>query len=236
MAVTTKPPAPPPAAPETAPAPGGRVVKVYRFPRPLSPNEFMALGPGDYGMGEGKLELVDGDVVEMPPEFGDHTDVADDLADALRGYVAGRGGDAFGRVRRGACFPFPARRGGTQTRCPDVALLDAAGLAGLGVGPGQRLPRSYLACVPLLVAEVQSEHDLDRPGDFQDKLWEYLNARVALVWVLNPNNDTLTVYDQAGGLAAPTVLRLASGDHLDGGTVLPGFRAPLTTLFRPLPG
>jgi Uma2 family endonuclease len=201
----------------------------------------MALAPEDYGMGAGRLELVDGDVVEMPPEFGDHTEVAHDLRGVLEDYVRGRGGDAFGRVRGPVCFPFPARHGGTQVRCPDLALIGAAALARLGVAPGERLPRGYLACVPLLVAEVQSGHDLTNPGDFQDKLWEYLSAGVALVWVLNPANDTLTVYDQAGGLAgealtAPTVLRRQAGDAVDGGAVLPGFRAPLTSLFRPPPG
>jgi hypothetical protein len=29
------------------------------------------------------------------------------------------------------------------------------------------------------------------------------------------------------------MLKRATGDHLDGGSVLPGFRVPLATLFRP---
>jgi len=234
MAVTTKASAPPP--PPATPG-GGWVAKIYQFPRPLTPAEFMALDPSALGMGEGRVELVDGEVVEMPPEFGDHTEVADDLLVALEAHARALGGDAFGRVRRGACFPFPARRGGAQTRCPDVAFIDAATVGrDLGAGPGERLPHDLLACVPALVAEVLSDHDRNNPGRFREKLWEYLSAGVALVWVLDPADDTVTVYDQAGGLGAPTVLRRVSGDHLDGGTVLPGFRAPLASLFRPLPG
>jgi Uma2 family endonuclease len=188
-------------------------------------------------MGEGRAELVDGGVVEMPPEFGDHTEVVDDHFVALEAHVRSLGGDAFGRVRRGPCFPFPARRRGAQTRCPDVALIDAATVRrDLSAGPGERLPHDLLACVPLLVAEVLSDHDRNDPGRFREKLWEYLNAGVALVWALNPADDTVAVYDQAGGLAAPTVLARSRGDHLDGGPVLPGFRSPLAALFRPPPG
>lgn len=222
----------PPPAPSPAPA-GGWRRKVYRFARPLTPDEFMAVNPYALGMGEGRAELVGGDIVEMPPEFGDHTDATEDTADALKAYVAAHGGDAFGRVRQRACYPFVSRSGDTRVRCPDAALIDATGLARLGVGPGERLPRGFLDCVPLAVVEVLSEHDLTNPGDFQDKLWEYLNAGVALVWVLNPKDDRLSVYDQGGGLAAPTVLR--PGDQLDGGAVLPGFRVPVATLFRPRP-
>ncbi|HEX2325457.1 MAG TPA: hypothetical protein VHQ00_08655, partial [Chloroflexota bacterium] len=73
----------------------GWVRRVYRFPRPLTPAEFMELSPRDHGMGEGRLQLVGGDVVEMPPEFGDHTDVAHDLRAALEVHARSRGGDAF---------------------------------------------------------------------------------------------------------------------------------------------
>jgi Putative restriction endonuclease len=85
------------------------------------------------------------------------------------------------------------------------------------------------------VVEVLSDHDLTNPGEFQEKLWEYLSAGVALIWVLSPRHDTVTVYDQAGGLAAPSVLARRRGDHLDGGGVLPGFSVPLASLFRPPP-
>jgi Uma2 family endonuclease len=89
--------------PSAASAPGlpARVRTVHTFARPLTPEEFMALPDPPEGS---KLELVDGQVVEMPPVAGDHTDIAHDLARALDRYVEAHGGDEFGRVRQELTF------------------------------------------------------------------------------------------------------------------------------------
>jgi Uma2 family endonuclease len=241
MSTTTRDPSAT-GGPDAAPDPGlpARIRTVHTFARPLTPEEFMALPPGPYG--EGKLELVDGAIVEMPPVAGDHSDIAHDLARALEDYVDSHGGEAFGRVRVELAFrlPLPASAGrAAPVRSPDVAFITADALQALPgadggpVVPGKRLPRTFLACAPTIAAEVLSGHDYHRWADSMAKVEDYLSAGAALVWVLSPRHDTITVYDPAGGVAAPTMLKRATGDHLDGGSVLPGFRVPLASLFRP---
>src|SRR5262245_33704883 len=81
-----------------------RVRTVHTFARPLTPEEFLALPEPPEG---GKLELVDGQVVQMPPVAGDHTDIADDLLTALKAYVNERGGEDLGRVRQELSYRLP---------------------------------------------------------------------------------------------------------------------------------
>jgi Uma2 family endonuclease len=49
---------------------------------------------------------------------------------------------------------------------------------------------------------------------------------VSIVWVVDPENRTVTVYRQDG------VAVLRGGDVLDGGDVLPGFALSLEELWR----
>ena len=68
------------------------------------------------------------------------------------------------------------------------------------------------------------------PNDLVDeviqKLVEYFQAGVRLVWIVHPVQRLVYVYE------SPTHVRgLSHLDELDGGAVLPGFRLPLANLF-----
>ncbi len=79
--------------------------------------------------------------------------------------------------------------------------------------------------VPDLAVEFTSPTDLI--DDLMDKIEDYFAAGVRLVWVIYPKQRKLYAYQ------SPTSLRiLGVGDELDGGSVLPGFRLPLTPLFE----
>ena len=78
--------------------------------------------------------------------------------------------------------------------------------------------------VPDLAVEFTSPTDLI--DDLMDKLAEYFAAGVRLVWVIHPKHRKIYAY------ASPASARiLIPGDELDGGTVLPGFRVPVSDLF-----
>jgi Uma2 family endonuclease len=79
------------------------------------------------------------------------------------------------------------------------------------------VPSGFLPLTPDLAIEVQSPGDRQR--ELLDKVGEYLQAGSRLVWVIDPEARTVTVYESASHVAT-----LREDDVLDGGDVLPGFR------------
>ena len=79
--------------------------------------------------------------------------------------------------------------------------------------------------VPLLAVEILSPNDTVEEID--EKIDGYLSAGVLLVWIINPYRRTATIYRPQ----EPVTL-VTEGDELNGGSVLPGFRAPMAELFR----
>ena len=84
--------------------------------------------------------------------------------------------------------------------------------------------RGFSKVVPDIAAEVLS------PGDsaaaILEKVAEYLESGVRLVWVVDPEGLRATVHRPNGPAAT-----LHGDDVLDGEDVLPGFRCPLTRLW-----
>lgn len=161
--------------------------------------------------------------------------------------------DRRGELLRGVMLPaVPARRTqwllmGTLNRSLGVF----AGVRGLGdVGPDagfllERNPDTVLApdvsfvaadrqwpddalgspaMAPDLAVEVRSPSNSRR--EIALKVEIYLRAGVRLVWVVDADARTVTVYAPD---RPPRVL--AVGDVLDGEDVLPGYRLPLADLF-----
>jgi Uma2 family endonuclease len=91
--------------------------------------------------------------------------------------------------------------------------------------PGGMPDRGFLPLPPDLAVEVISP--TDRKADIAEKQALYTSAGVPLVWWVDPERRTVTVY-QAG--AEPEVIE-ATG-VLNGGAVLPGFTLELRTIFR----
>jgi Uma2 family endonuclease len=225
MTTTQKLRRPAPGAP--APLPEW-VERVYRFERPLTPDEFFEVDLPEPDDG-GKQELVDGEVVEMPGVGGRHGEVAATLLYVLGAYVRARGARRLGRALPKSCYRLLLPDGRTPVRCPDVSFVGADALAAVGVPPAAALPKAYLPCVPALACEVLSDHDRKNPRGFRRKLEDYRAAGVPLVWVIDPDADTVDVHDHAAGPRRPRTLR--RGDTLSGGGVLPGLAILLDELF-----
>ena len=91
------------------------------------------------------------------------------------------------------------RRDPDTVRAPDVALVRAERV------PLARVP-GFPTLTPDLVAEVVRPHD--RAVEVSGKALAWLDAGVRLVWVVDPENPTVTVHRPGG----TTVLR--GGDDL----------------------
>ena len=93
-----------------------------------------------------------------------------------------------------------------------------------GTPIGRRKKKSYIDGPPILAVEILSP--TDRQEEILDKVAQYVANGVRLVWVLEPRFRTVTVY-QPG--ADPVLFNVSQ--ELDGGSHLPGFRAPVAEFF-----
>jgi Uma2 family endonuclease len=108
-------------------------------------------------------------------------------------------------------------------RVPDVSFVS------WDQYPARELPREAVPeLYPDLAIEVLSESNTK--AEMDQKLKDYFFAGTRLVWYVDPDRRTVTVYTAPD---ASTVLTEAA--TLTGGDVLPGFSLPLKQLFARVP-
>ena len=116
------------------------------------------------------------------------------------------------------CFPDAP---GT-VRKPDVSFVRKERL------PEGPTSEGYLYIPPDLAVEVISPNDLAYQVDH--KVREYLDAGVALIWVINPEERTVRIHRRDRSISW-----LEEQDELLGEDVIPGFRCCVSTLFPAKP-
>ena len=120
------------------------------------------------------------------------------------------------------CIGEPCYRVG---RNPDTVLCpDMAWIAPGRIPPGTT---GYPELTPDLCIEVASPSNARADRLLSDKAQMWVNSGAREVWVLNPEDTTVTWYRP--GMSAVT---LRADDVLDGGELLPGFSIAVWRLFR----
>ena len=159
-----------------------------------------------------KYEVVDGELVMSPGAGLPHERIVMLLGSELVRFVRKRRlGDVFGS---NALYVLPSG----NKRGPDVSFVAAGRLDGPGIS------HVFPQLAPDLAVEVVSPSD--SPQRVLDKVGEYLEAGVRLVWVIDPQHRRAAVYR-----AITSVQEIGEGGTLDGGDVLPGFSCALGELF-----
>ncbi len=162
------------------------------------------------------LELVDGEVVEVPGATGLHGRIVRTVLLLLHRFVSGRDlGEVFGDG-----VGYVLRRNPDLVRIPDVSFLSRERMPEEGI-----TDEGYVPVPPDLAVEIISVGD--RADDVREKVDEYLEAGVGVVWVVWPRRRSVSVHRRG----QPT-LELGPDDELEGGEVLPGFRARVSDLFE----
>jgi Uma2 family endonuclease len=159
-----------------------------------------------------KLELVRGEVVVMPPPKGKHGICCSEIAWVLKNFVKPK---KLGWVTTNDTGVV-LERGPDTVRGPDVAFWSIA--------RQPEMPDGYFQIPPDIAVEVLSPDD--RRKDVRAKIKEYLFYNVPLVWLVDPETRTVTVY--RGSMRGT---ELDESDSLDGGDVLPGFSCKVSDLF-----
>jgi Uma2 family endonuclease len=163
------------------------------------------------------FELVRGRVIELPPPQRAHGVVSANVARIVGNFVYQRGKGYLTSNDAGVIL----ERDPDTVRGPDVALYeDAQTFADLHPKYGE-VP-------PILAVEVLSPND--RADRVTRKIMDYLRNGVRLVWLVDPEIRTVTVYRPDSG---PRLVE--ESEELDGGEVLPGFRCRVAEFFL-LPG
>jgi Uma2 family endonuclease len=104
-------------------------------------------------------------------------------------------------------------------RIPDVSFISWERL------PGGEIPDAPIPLlVPDLAVEVLSRNNTRK--EMEDKLKEYFEKGVRLVWYVRPRTRVVDVYT-----APDRFTRLSASMRLDGGDVLPGFSVQVGDLF-----
>lgn len=154
-----------------------------------------------------KYEVVDGELVRTSPAGLLHGRVIGRLFLRLAAFVeAHRLGDVLGS---NALFVLPSG----NKRGPDLSFLAAGRFDSVR-------DAVFPEIVPDLAVEVLSPSD--SPRQVLDKVGEYLQAGVRLVWVIDPKGRGATVYRSLAD-----VRRVGADEALDGEDVLPGFACRL---------
>ncbi len=141
---------------------------------------------------EGVEEVVNGEIVKMPPNKIIHAYIVEDLADLLKAKLDRR------TVRvLVATFGLLIRRDPITTRVPDIAVFTRSNAVERD---------GYIESAPELVVEVLSP--ANTRSERTAKLKDYESLGVPEVWVVSPEAQTVEVLLlQDGRLVTTTLLR-----------------------------
>jgi Uma2 family endonuclease len=160
-----------------------------------------------------RYELVEGRLIRMSPVGGLHGVLTMRLGGMLADHTRRRN---LGFVVTEVGFTLAINP--DTVRAPDVAFVRRQRT------PNGKPPRGFWIGPPDLAVEVLSPDD--RPAAVSAKVTEYLASGVPLVWVLDPDERTVTAYRPH---TDPVVFR--EGDELDAAGVVPGFTCAVRDIF-----
>lgn len=170
-----------------------------RFPLELRPNGFRSDDMTTWPDIDGRLELVDGRLLYMPPCADIQQDVAVDAVYVLRSWSAAHQGFVVGGNEAGMKL-------GSDVRAADAAVWSTT-VAGPSTGRLRQSP-------PILAVEVAGQ---DEDEDvLRSKAQWYLQHGVQVVWLILPSTREVIVIGHASELRCSAVQRLVEHPSLPG--------------------
>lgn len=170
---------------------------------------------------EGKAELIGGRIVRFMASGALPSAVAGEIFVSLRSHTKSIGrGKAYGD---GIGYAVPELPSGRESFSPDASCY-------FGPLPVNRM--RFIEGRPDFAAEVRSENDYGPAAEAEiaAKREDYFAAGTKVVWDVDPQAETVTVYP-ANDPANPVVYR--RGDIAEAETAVPGWRIAVDDLFAP---
>lgn len=160
-----------------------------------------------------RLELQKGEVVAVSRPNWEHGEIAGNTYLALKLFLRK---NPIGRVSVES--GVITERGPDTLRGPDVSFIRKERMP-----LGERM-NQYASVTPDLCVEVLSPSNTR--AELNEKMAEYFSTGAKMVWVIDPDERSLTVYEQ------PDEGRVYKGrSTIAGGDVLPGFNVAVAELF-----
>jgi Uma2 family endonuclease len=165
---------------------------------------------------EGKAELVNGEIVEMPPAGEDPGTAGFEIAVRLREYAQ--------RMGQGRAFPdgvgFRVRLPHRESFSPDAAYH---------LGP--RMGMRFAEGAPVFAVEVRSEHNYDPAAEcaMKGKRADYFACGTLVVWDVDLQSGDVIKSYKASDPERPVIFR--RGEIADAEPAVPGWRMAVDELF-----
>ncbi len=160
-----------------------------------------------------RCELIEGELIAMSPAGFDHGRFALRIGAALDNFVTPRELGVVVSAEAG----FQIAHDPDTVRAPDVAFVRAERVPAGGV-------KGFFQGPPDIAVEVLSPGD--RASEVLAKAQGWLQAGCRIVWVVDPETRTATVYHSHSEIVV-----LTADDTLSGDDALPGFSVPVAEIF-----
>ena len=166
---------------------------------------------------EGKAELVNGEIVHMPPTGDDPGYAGDEIYVSLREYAK--------RLKRGRAFAdnkgFHVHLPHRESFSPDAAYY---------VGP--RTGMRFLEGAPIFAVEVRSAYDYGPAAEraMAEKRADYFACGTLVVWDVDLLSEDVIKSYKASDPEHPVIFR--RGETADAEPAVPGWRMPVNDLFE----
>jgi Uma2 family endonuclease len=160
--------------------------------------------------GAKKWELYRGELIKVSPSGGRHGQLSVKIGRLVEKFVEA----PKLAVVCGAETGFILARNPDTVRAPDVSFVKKTRI------PSEGVPDGFWPFAPDLAVEVVSPGDSAQ--ELSEKIKDYLDHGVPLIWVVYPKTKSIAVH------TPKTLEELKPESTLDGGEVLPGFRCPVS--------
>jgi Uma2 family endonuclease len=181
--------------------------------RVLTADDVLDLPVPDDAIG---YEFVEGKPVPVMPASVTHGQLAAKVSYRLSKHVEQTG--LTGTVCYDCGFVLGLPHDPERMRGPDVSYIAREKIA------AHADPHRLLRCVPDLAIEIDLT-SAKKPGG-QQRILDYVEAGVPLVWVIDPRSRSAIAYRADGSARL-----VRENEVLDAEEIVPGFRLPLAELF-----
>jgi Uma2 family endonuclease len=165
-------------------------------------------------------ELVDGELIAIMGARPGHAWLIIEVGHLLREHVRATGaGAVFADIWCHLSLPYDRER----LRAPDVAYFGPEKLPLIRHDEIPRVP-------PDLAVEIHSPTNYRKRGDFQQRVRDFVEAGVPLLWTIHPDARYAMVYRPDG-----SARMVREAEVLEGEDILPGFTLEFGRLLNAMP-